>query len=129
MRGTLIDATTLNAETGPTFALPLASMIRAMCQAAISGPDLVYDVMLMLTLMVDSAAQTYGLATWTQNFGEKPRLKWVEGLDEFEIADAEKVVGEALMSAPSNIRDAAAGDFSICLVLSATSADIPGSAI
>ena len=129
MSRTGINTAALETEAAIPFMLPLASMIRALCQAAISGPDLVYDVMLMLTLMVDSAAQTYGLATWTQKFGEKPRLKWVEGLDEEEIAAAEEIVSEALTSSPAGVRDASAGDFSICLVLSPTSANVPGSAI
>jgi len=129
MSRTGISSAALETEAAIPIMLPLASMIRALCQAAISGPDLVYDVMLMLTLMVDSAAQTYGLATWTQKFGEKPRLKWVEGLDEEEIAEAGQIVSEALAASSDGARDASAGDFSICLVLSATSANVHGSAI
>ena len=43
--------------------------------------------MLKLTLMIDATARTYGLATWTQKPNERPRLSWVEGLNEDEIAE------------------------------------------
>ena len=43
------------------FELPLASMVRAVCRAAETGSDALYDVMLKVTLMVDAAAPTYGV--------------------------------------------------------------------
>jgi transcriptional regulator with PAS, ATPase and Fis domain len=96
-------------------------MVRALCRAATTGPDLLYEVMLKLTLMIDATAQTYGLATWTQKAGERPRLKWVEGLTEDEIADAELSVTAAL-SAPNRVIEPKSGDKSICLVLSSVAA-------
>ena len=58
--------------------MPLAPMVRALCRAATTGSDILYDVIIKLALMVDATAQTYGLATFAQNIGEGPRLKWVE---------------------------------------------------
>jgi transcriptional regulator with PAS, ATPase and Fis domain len=103
-------------------------MVRALCQAATVGPDLLYEVILKLTLMVDATARTYGLSTWAQNAGEKPRLKWVEGLDQDELAEAEPVVALALASAEvaAGIKP---GDCSICLVLSVATPHREGAAI
>ncbi|HEV2915001.1 MAG TPA: sigma-54 dependent transcriptional regulator [Pyrinomonadaceae bacterium] len=110
------------------YNLPLAAMVRALCRAATTGPDLLYEVMLKLTLMIDATAQTYGLSTWTQKTGERPRLKWVEGLDEDEIAEAEMIVASAL-SAPNRIIEPRSGDQSICLVLSSAVLNREGAAI
>ena len=57
--------------TAPVFQLPLAAMVRALCKAATTGSDMLYDVMLKLALMVDATAQTYGLATFAQKSGER----------------------------------------------------------
>jgi hypothetical protein len=89
------DNTEQNAA--PIFQLPLAAMVRALCRAAPNGSDMLYDVMLKLALMIDATAQTYGLATFAQKPGERPYLKWVEGLDQDEIAEAESVVAETLL--------------------------------
>src|SRR5215210_6482546 len=78
------------------FDLPLAAMVRAVCRAAETGSDALYDVMLKAALMVDSAAPTYGMATFSQKNGERPRLKWVEGLDPDETTEAEAVVASVL---------------------------------
>ena len=53
-------------DTAKAFQLPLASMVRALCRAADSGSDVLYDVMLKVALMVDAAAHTYGMATFAQ---------------------------------------------------------------
>ena len=76
--------------------LPISSIVRAVCQAASSGPDLLYEVMLKLSLMVEATAPTYGLSIWTLTTGQRPRLKWVEGLEENEIAKGQNVVAETL---------------------------------
>src|ERR1043165_21693 len=78
------------------FDLPLAAMVRAVCRAAETSSDALYDVMLKAALMVDAAAPTYGMATFSQKSGERPRLKWVEGLDHEETADAEEIVAATL---------------------------------
>ena len=103
-------------------------MVRALCKAATTGPDLLYEVMLKLTLMIDTTAQTFGLATWTQKLGERPRLKWVEGLNQDEIADAEIAVTAALTT-PNRIIEPKSGDQAICLVLSSASINREGAAI
>ncbi len=102
--------------TAPVFQLPLASMVRALCKAATTGSDMLYDVMLKLALMVDATAQTYGLATFAQKSGERPHLKWVEGLDQNEIAEAEAQVAKTLAGATA-VAEMKPGDLAICLVL------------
>jgi transcriptional regulator with PAS, ATPase and Fis domain len=111
-----------------SFNLPLAAMVRALCQAATQGPDLLYEVILKLTLMVDSTAQTYGLGTWTQKMGERPQLKWVEGLEHDEIAEAEAAVIVAL-SSPESASKISAGDQAICMVLTVPAQNREGAAI
>ena len=119
----------LGSDSAASFQLPLASMVRSLCRAATAGgTDLLYEVMLKLTLMIDATAQTYGLATWTQKLGERPHLKWVEGLDQDEIVDAEIAV-DAALSAPVEAAEIKAQDHSICLVLRAATAHHEGAAI
>jgi hydrogenase-4 transcriptional activator len=103
-------------------------MVGALCRAAQGGPDLLYDVMLKVALMIDATAQTYGLATFAQPSGGRPRLKWVEGLEESEIAEAEKRVAEVLVdeSRPPRIAE---GDRAICLMLAAPTPRREGVAI
>lgn len=108
--------------------LPLASMVRTLCQAARASSDQLYEVMLKLTLMIDATAHTYGLATWTQKIGERPRLKWVEGLEQDEISEAEKIVKEAF-TAPKETFEIKAGDSHLCMVLTAMSFKREGAAI
>ncbi|HYE76003.1 MAG TPA: sigma-54 factor interaction domain-containing protein, partial [Blastocatellia bacterium] len=115
-----------NEDSG--VSLPLSSMVRTLCRAAMGGPDLLYEVMLKLTLMIDATAQTYGLATWSQKQDERPRLKWVEGLNHDEINEAETIVSEALLIT-NKIKEVRAGDQFICLVLSAVSQNHEGAAI
>ena len=64
--------------------LPISAIVRAVCQAASAGPDLLYEVMIKLSLMVEATAPTYGLSIWTLENAARPCLKWVEGLDEDE---------------------------------------------
>ena len=112
----------------PVFQLPLAAMVRARCNAARPGSDLLYEVMLKLALMVAATAQTYGLATFAQKSGERPHLKWVEGLDQDEIVEAEFLVAETLAK-PSSVAEMKAGDRAICLVLAVATARREGVAI
>ena len=108
--------------------LPINSIIRAVCEAANAGPDLLYEVMIKLSLMVEAMTPTYGLSIWTASSNQKPRLEWAEGLAEDEIACAEDVVGKALATngAPTEIK---AGDSAICLVLALPRAERPGAVI
>ena len=110
-----------------TFQLPLASMVRSLCGAAATGSEVLYDVMLKVALMVDAAAQTYGLATFAQKSGERPRLKWVEGLTHEEIESAESRVSGAL--ADTGTFEVKAGDSDICIVLSLATPQREGSAV
>lgn len=103
-------------------------MVRALCRAATAGPDQLYEVLIKLTLMVDATAHTYGLATWAQKIGERPRLKWVEGLEQDEIANAEIVVTDALSPLKEAV-EMKAGDQHICMVLATTSLNREGAAI
>ncbi|HZE68471.1 MAG TPA: sigma-54 dependent transcriptional regulator [Pyrinomonadaceae bacterium] len=108
--------------------LPINSIVRAVCEAANAGPDLLYEVMIKLSLMVEAMAPTYGLSIWTGSSTQKPRLEWAEGLAEEEIADAESVVGRALTphAQPTEINE---GDSSLCLVLALPRAERPGAVI
>src|SRR3981081_1115598 len=83
-------------EVVKTSEFPIASIVRALCQAANSGPDLLYEVMLKLSLLVESAAPMYGLSIWSLENGQWPQLNWAEGLQEEELAAGEEVVNEAL---------------------------------
>jgi transcriptional regulator with PAS, ATPase and Fis domain len=115
-------------KSSTSFQLPLAAMVRALCQAATTGPELLYEVMLKLTLMIDATAQTYGLATWSQKFTERPRLKWAEGLNPDEIVEAETDVAAALSEANED-REIKAGDRTLCLVLTVPTVYHEGAAI
>ncbi|HZI87768.1 MAG TPA: hypothetical protein VFD48_13120, partial [Pyrinomonadaceae bacterium] len=108
--------------------LPISSIVRAVCQAASSGPDLLYEVMLKLSLMVESAAPCYGLSIWTLTTGQRPRLKWVEGLDEDEIASGQSVVAETLSSA-GDFPTITPGSSAFCFVLTAPSGHREGAAL
>jgi transcriptional regulator with GAF, ATPase, and Fis domain len=108
--------------------LPIGAIVRAVCRAAQAGPELLYEVMLKLSLMVESTVPTYGLSIWTLEIGEKPKLKWAEGLDEAEIEAGEQVVSRSLESGIS-LPDFAAGDHAICFVLAAPTIKRPGAAL
>jgi transcriptional regulator with PAS, ATPase and Fis domain len=118
----------LSDEAPTSLQLPLASMVRTLCQAAMGGSDQLYEVMIKLTLMIDATAHTYGLATWTQKIDEPPRLKWVEGLEQEEINEAENVVADAFF-APKGTLEIRAGDSHICMVLTAMRFNREGAAI
>lgn len=77
--------------------LPIGSIVRALCQAAEAGPELLYELILKLSLRVEAAAPMYGLSLWTMEKGKGIRLGWAEGLLEDELAAGEKIVaGNAL---------------------------------
>ncbi|HEX8474759.1 MAG TPA: sigma-54 dependent transcriptional regulator [Pyrinomonadaceae bacterium] len=124
----LTPQTETNENSFAAFQMPLASMVRALCRAATNGSDVLYDVMLKLALMVDATAQTYGLATFAQKVGERPRLKWVEGLDHDEIAEAEARV-VAAFTEPEHALETSEGDGAICLLLALATPQREGAAI
>lgn len=108
--------------------LPISAIVRAVCQAASAGPDLLYEVMIKLSLMVEATAPTYGLSIWTLENAAKPRLKWVEGLDEDEIAAGERVVAETF-AAPGILPEIRTGDAAFCFVLAAPARERHGAAL
>src|SRR6185295_5069457 len=112
-------------QIGP---LPIAAIVRALCQAANSGPDLLYEVMLKLSLLVEATAPMYGLSIWSVDEGQRPRLKWAEGLDEAELAVGQLVVSE-MLGADNNWPPMAEGDSSVCFVLAASKAGCSGAAL
>ena len=108
--------------------LPISSIIRAVCQAASGGPDLLYEVMIKMSLMVDATAPTYGLSIWATSDSGKPTLRWAEGLEEQEIAIGERAVAE-IFSSKGRPEPAAEGDGAICLLLALPSAAREGAAL
>ncbi len=108
--------------------LPISAIVRAVCQAASAGPDQLYEVMIKLSLMVEATAPTYGLSIWTLENAARPRLKWVEGLDEDEIAVGEKVVAETF-AVPGIVPEIRPGDAAFCFVLAAPARERHGAAL
>ena len=126
------DSSVLNPEApasdSNTLNLPISSMVRAVCEAANGGPDLLYEVMIKMSLMVEATAPTYGLSIWATSDTGKPTLRWAEGLEEQEIAAAEGVVGEVL-SSKGRPEPAKEGDQAICILLASPSIAREGAAL
>lgn len=108
--------------------LPISSIVRAVCEAANGGPDLLYEVMIKMSLMVEATAPTYGLSIWATSDSGKPTLRWAEGLQENEIALAEGTVSE-LFGANGKPQPAKEGDQAICLLLALPSNTRDGAAL
>jgi hydrogenase-4 transcriptional activator len=117
-----------SADSPSRFELPLAAMVRAFCRAAATGSDALYDIVLKAALMVDATAQTYGLATFAYKMGERPTLKWAEGLTQDELTAAEASVTGTLAEDASG-PEIKAGDLTICMVLSFPAANREGAAL
>lgn len=115
-------------QTVKATALPIGPIVRALCQAANAGPDLLYEVMLKLSLLVEATAPMYGLSIWTVDAGQGPMLSWAEGLDELELAEGQRVVHETLSSETAGA-ETNEGDASICFVLASTKPGRPGAAL
>jgi len=115
-------------DSSESVQLPLSSIVRAVCDAANGGPDLLYEVMIKMSLMVEATAPTYGLSIWATSEAAKPMLRWAEGLEEDEIAVAEKTVGE-LFASKTRPQPAKEGDQAICLLLAMPSAMREGAAL
>src|SRR6266513_3693587 len=126
------DSSVLN-PNAPVFdlsslQLPISSIVRAVCEAANGGPDLLYEVMIKMSLMVEATAPTYGLSIWAAALQQKPSLRWAEGLEDNEISAGEQAVAEALTNQGRSIK-AKEGDSAICLVLSVTSPSREGAVL
>jgi transcriptional regulator with PAS, ATPase and Fis domain len=104
--------------------LPIGSIIRALCHAANSGPDLLYEVMLKLSLVVEAAAPMYGLSIWTLVENQKPKLEWAEGLSEPELEVVRDTLAHDLGGTP--IR---AGDAHVCFILASSKPGRAGAAL
>ena len=108
--------------------LPLSSIVRAVCDAASGGPDLLYEVMIKMSLMVEATAPTYGLSIWATSEAGKPTLRWTEGLEEHELAAAEGTVAD-LFASKTRPQAAEEGDQAICLLLAMPSPMREGAAL
>ncbi len=114
-------------ESG-SLQLPISSIVRAVCEAANGGPDLLYEVMIKMSLMVEATAPTYGLSIWATSDSGKPTLRWAEGLEEQEIALGESAVAE-IFSCKGRPQPAKEGDQAICLLLALPSSMREGAAL
>ena len=108
--------------------LPISSIVRAVCEAANGGPDLLYEVMIKMSLMVEATAPTYGLSIWATSDSGKPTLRWAEGLEETEIAIGENAVAE-IFTSKGRPQPAQEGDPAICLLLALPSPVREGAAL
>ena len=117
-------------ETSPSEPtnFPISSIVRAVCQAVSGGPELLYEVMLKVSLMVEAMAPTYGLSIWTLAPGQRPHLKWVEGLEEEEIEAAQEAVAKAL-AANGTRPPIAEGSSAFCFMLATPTVTQEGAAI
>src|SRR5215217_461994 len=116
------------ASESSSLRLPISSIVRAVCEAANGGPDLLYEVMIKVSLMVEATAPTYGLSIWATSDSGKPTLRWAEGLEDKEIAIGESAVVEAFAS-KGRPQSAKEGDQAICLLLALPSVMREGAAL
>jgi transcriptional regulator with PAS, ATPase and Fis domain len=116
------------ASDSSSLLLPISSIVRAVCEAAKGGPDLLYEVMIKMSLMVEATAPTYGLSIWATSDSGKPTLRWAEGLEEEEIAIGERAVAE-IFSSKGRPQPANEGDEAICLLLALPSVMREGAAL
>jgi len=110
------------------FKLPISSIVRALCEAARGGPDLLYEVMIKMSLMVESTAPTYGLSIWSAPAVGIPRLRWAEGLEPSEIERGEQAIAE-IFNSKGRPGPAQSGDNAICLLLALPLAGRDGAAL
>ena len=116
------------ASDSSSLQLPISSIVRAVCEAANGGPDLLYEVMIKVSLMVEATAPTYGLSIWATTDAGKPTLRWAEGLEDQEIAIGEGAVTE-IFSSKGRPQPAQEGDQAICLLLALPSSTREGAAL
>lgn len=108
--------------------LPINSIVRALCRAASAGPDLLFEVTLKLSLLVEATAPMYGLSMWSVQDGQKPRLSWAEGLDETELASGQEAVSAAL-EPTARWTEIKEGDTSVCFLLTSAKPGLSGAAL
>src|SRR5467141_3670513 len=107
--------------------LPFNGIVRSVCQAALAGPELLYEAMLKLSLAVEAFTPTYGLSIWAVGLDEPPRVKWAEGLNAEELDEAATAVAAVL--ATTSTTEVRAGDAAICLPLATPSPFREGAAL
>src|SRR5690242_14928444 len=127
MSDSSVSPDALVSESGSSQ-LPISSIVRAVCQAASGGPDLLYEVMIKMSLMVEATAPTYGLSIWATSDAGKATLRWAEGLEEQEIATGERAVQE-IFANKGQPQPATEGDRAICLLLALPSPVREGAAL
>src|SRR5215204_2234400 len=98
MSDSLVSSLETPVSDSSSLHLPISSIVRAVCEAAKGGPDLLYEVMIKVSLMVEATAPTYGLSIWATSDSGKPTLRWAEGLQEEEISIGEPAVAEIFAS-------------------------------
>lgn len=108
--------------------LPISAILRALCQAAESGPELLYEVMLKLSLLVEATAPMYGLSIWSFGTGATPHLQWVEGLKDTEISLAEQDLVKVL-NGEADWPKVKTGDTCVWFVLSTSQGQREGAAL
>lgn len=108
--------------------LPVDAIVRTVCEAALAGPEFLYEAMLKLSLAVEAVAPTYGLSIWSVTVHGTPRVKWAEGLDAAEIDEAERVVAATMTNTVAGPQ-LKAGDLALCLPLALPSLQHEGAAI
>jgi len=111
-----------------TNQLPIGSIVRALCQAANSGPDLLYEVMLKLSLRVEATAPMYGLSLWTSEASQGATVVWAEGLQDDELDAAGQVVSE-MLTTDASWPNVMAGDSCVCFVLTSSKPGRAGAAL
>ncbi|HEY6806200.1 MAG TPA: sigma-54 dependent transcriptional regulator [Pyrinomonadaceae bacterium] len=121
-------ASGLHVSSSASYRLPVSSIVRALCEAARGGPDLLYEVMIKMSLMVESTAPTYGLSIWAAPASGTPSLRWAEGLEPLEIEYGEQAISEIFANQGRPGR-AKAGDNSICLLLASPTSVRDGAAL
>jgi transcriptional regulator with PAS, ATPase and Fis domain len=128
MSDTSVLSPDVPASESRSLQLPISSIVRAVCEAANGGPDLLYEVMIKMSLMVEATAPTYGLSIWATSDSGKPTLRWAEGLEETEIATGETAVAEVFAN-KGRAQTANEGDQAICLLLALPSSMREGAAL
>jgi transcriptional regulator with PAS, ATPase and Fis domain len=128
MSDSSVMAPDVTTSDSTSYKLPISSMVRAVCEAANGGPDLLYEVMIKMSLMVEATAPTYGLSIWATSTSGNPSLRWAEGLEDEEIATAESLV-TGIFATQGKPQPAQEGDQSICLLLALPSSTREGAAL
>lgn len=129
MSDSLVLAPDMSLSDSLSVKLPISSIVRAVCDAASGGPDLLYEVMIKMSLMVESTAPTYGLSIWTIPLSGKPSVRWAEGLEEYEIQAGEQAVSNIVKNGAGRPVPAREGDQFICLLLGVASPAREGAAL